>query len=220
MIELIDELIARHHLLGHPFYRAWTEGRLSRDTLKLYACQYYHHVRAFPEHLRQLADRVDGELKEIVLDNWREEMDPVAPHPALWRDFAASLGVEQESLADAKPLPGVQRLVQVYGELVESGSPAEAVAALYVYEAQVPEIATQKREGLQRFYGLTDAKGVAYFSVHEEADVRHREAWSNWLAHNCADWRQAAASAQAGLQALWGALDAIYATSEGTCTAA
>jgi pyrroloquinoline-quinone synthase len=46
------------------------------------------------------------------------------------------------------------------------------VAALYAYEAQVPEIATKKIEGLRRFYGVTDAEGLAYFAVHEEAEVR------------------------------------------------
>ena len=35
-------------MLKHPFYQAWTEGRLPLDTLRDYARQYFHHVEAFP----------------------------------------------------------------------------------------------------------------------------------------------------------------------------
>jgi len=32
-------------------------GKLSRESLQLYAAQYYRHVEAFPQHLRVLATR-------------------------------------------------------------------------------------------------------------------------------------------------------------------
>jgi pyrroloquinoline-quinone synthase len=205
MLQLIDALIEKHHLLKHPFYRAWTEGTLSRETLGHYAQQYYCHVQAFPRHLARLSQRCEGQLRELVLDNLREELDPAAPHPKLWRDFADALGVSQ---VEAEPLPGVAQLVSLFDELVE-GPLEGAVAAFYAYEAQVPEIAVQKREGLQRFYGLTDPAAVAYFAVHEEADMRHRAAWAGWLQeHGQTD--EAAESAERALKALWGALDAIY----------
>src|SRR5438552_18872526 len=47
--------IAKYDLLSHPFYKAWSAGELSRDDLREYACQYYHHVAAFPTYLAQFA---------------------------------------------------------------------------------------------------------------------------------------------------------------------
>ena len=44
----IDAKVAERAMLGHPFYQAWTEGRLPLDTLRAYARQYFHHVEAFP----------------------------------------------------------------------------------------------------------------------------------------------------------------------------
>ena len=44
----IDGKVASQAMLRHPFYQAWTEGRLSLDTLRDYARQYFHHVEAFP----------------------------------------------------------------------------------------------------------------------------------------------------------------------------
>jgi hypothetical protein len=78
--DTLDRLIEKHHLLKHPFYRAWTEGRLSREQLELYAVQYYQHVRAFPGHLDLLAARAEGPLRELVMENLAEELDTASPH--------------------------------------------------------------------------------------------------------------------------------------------
>ena len=44
----IDREVEARAMLKHPFYRAWTEGRLSLDVLRAYARQYFHLVEAFP----------------------------------------------------------------------------------------------------------------------------------------------------------------------------
>ena len=98
LLESLDVLIEEYHLLKHPFYRAWSEGTLPKESLQLYAEQYYQHVRAFPENLKQLACRSKGTLTKIVNDNLAEELDANGPHPMLWRQFAESVGVD---LADA-----------------------------------------------------------------------------------------------------------------------
>jgi pyrroloquinoline-quinone synthase len=213
LIESLDALIEKHHLLKHPFYQAWTAGKLSKESLALYAEQYYQHVLAFPENLKQLAARSNGDatLLALVNENLSEELDPSSPHPMLWREFAQSLGVSEASMEDARPLPGVAALLDTYDEVAAQGTKAQAVAAFYAYEAQVPEIATQKISGLRRFYDISEPRSLAYFAVHEEADVRHRAAWRDWLAkQKDADTVAVLCAAERGLKALWGALDAVY----------
>jgi pyrroloquinoline-quinone synthase len=211
LLESLDALIEERHLLKHPFYQAWTEGKLSRESLQLYAQQYYQHVRAFPENLQQLADRADGPLAELIQENLDEELDPSGPHPMLWRHFAESLGVSEATMADACPLPGVSALLDTFDEVSSQGTMAQAVAAFYAYEAQVPEISTQKISGLRRFYDVTEPRALAYFGVHEEADVRHRAAWRSWLAkQESGDYFDVLCAAERSLKALWGALDAVY----------
>jgi len=209
--ESLDALIEKYHLLKHPFYRAWTEGKLSKGSLALYAKQYYQHVRAFPENLKQLEARTSGSVQKLVKENLAEELYPAAPHPALWRQFARSLGVTDRALDTAQPLPGIASLLDTFDEVAAQGTVAQAIAAFYVYEAQVPEIATQKISGLRRFYGITDPQALAYFAVHEEADVRHRAAWREWIAsQEGVDEVAVLCAAERGLKALWGALDAVY----------
>src|SRR5579863_10777489 len=213
LLESLDALVAKHHLLKHPFYKAWTEGQLSKAELGLYAEQYYQHVRSFPENLKQLAARTNGDrnLNSLVRENLAEELDASAPHPLLWRQFAQSLGVSDASLEDARPLPGIAALLDTYDEVAAQGSMAQAVAAFYVYEAQVPEIASQKISGLRKFYDVSEPRALAYFGVHEEADIRHRAAWRGWLAEQKdADSFGVLCAAERSLKALWGALDAVY----------
>lgn len=211
LLESLDALVEKHHLLKHPFYRAWTEGKLTKESLRLYAAQYYQHVRAFPENLKQVAARTSGPVQTLVKENLAEELHPAAPHPALWRQFARSLGVTDAALDSTRVLPGIAALLDTFDELAAQGSVAQAIAVFYAYEAQVPEIATQKISGLRSFYGITDPQALAYFSVHEEADVRHRAAWRAWLSsQKNADEMAILCAAERGLKALWGALDAVY----------
>src|SRR6266566_8842219 len=95
LLARMDAVIAEKSLLKHPFYQDWQAGKLSRESLQLYAAQYYRHVDAFPEHLRVLAARADESLKPVVLENLAEEENPARPHPKLWRDFAGALGVSE-----------------------------------------------------------------------------------------------------------------------------
>jgi pyrroloquinoline-quinone synthase len=207
----IDAAIADKNLLKHPFYRDWQMGKLTREALQLYASQYYRHVEAFPKHLRVLAARTEGPIRNIILENLAEEENPSRPHPKLWRDFAATLGVDEDDITSCPALPGTQAVVETFREIVGDRSVAEAVAALYAYESQVPEIATTKIEGLRHFYGVTSSKGLAYFTVHEEADKIHRAAWRGWLEqHAHGDEDEILATTHQALDVLWGALDAVH----------
>ena len=35
LLESLDALVAKHHLLKHPFYQAWTEGKLSKAATRV-----------------------------------------------------------------------------------------------------------------------------------------------------------------------------------------
>lgn len=211
LLDSLDALVQKHHLLKHPFYRAWTEGRLSRESLALYAEQYYKHVQAFPENLKQVAARTNGPVQKIVKENLAEELAPAGSHPALWRQFARSVGVTEGALDGAQPLPGIAALLDNFDEICAYSPVPHAIAAFYAYEAQVPEIASQKIAGLRRFYGINEPQALAYFAIHEEADVRHRAAWRDWLAEQKnVDEVGVLCAAERSLKALWGALDAVY----------
>jgi len=211
LLARLDATIAEKNLLKHPFYQDWQAGKLSREELQLYAAQYYRHVEAFPKHLRVLAARTEGNLRATVMQNLAEEESPAAPHPKLWRDFAAAVGVAEEDITCCPGLPGTQAVVATFREICGDRPVAEAVAALYAYEAQVPEIAATKIDGLRRFYGIDKPEALAYFAIHEEIDKVHRVAWRGWLEeHAEGSSDEIVGAARDALNALWGALDAVH----------
>ncbi len=118
--ERLEASIARHDLLCHPFYKTWSAGELTRDDLREYACQYYHHVEAFPWYLAELALRLDeGELRRAVLANMCDEKGAAGgsekdsvphsePHSELWLDFAEGMGARRD-LRGHQPLPEIKR---------------------------------------------------------------------------------------------------------------
>ena len=57
----------------------------------------------------------------------------------------------------------------------------EAVAAMYAYEMELPKISRSKIDGLKKFYGMSSDDATKYFEIHEEADLRHAQAWREIL---------------------------------------
>ena len=110
-LEQIDKDIAAKHLLKHPFYLAWARGELSKDALTDYARQYYHHVAAFPTYLSAVHANCDDQAtRKQLLNNLIDEEAGSPNHPALWKKFAAGLGIKDGKLARTEKQPETKRL--------------------------------------------------------------------------------------------------------------
>ena len=212
VIATLDSMISDRSLLKHPFYLSWTAGTLSRERLQNYAVQYYPHVAAFPRYLSAIHSRcADIATRQALLENLIEEERGAENHPELWIRFAEAIGVPRERVLDASATPSSTNLVCVFTDLACSGHVPSGLAALYAYESQIPPIATAKIDGLRHFYGVTDKRGLAFFSVHEKADVFHAQAGADLIERHCATERDGDLAIEAGkraLDALWKLLDA------------
>jgi len=210
-LDELDARIAARSILQHPFYRAWSAGTLTRDDLAVYARVYYPHVAAFPEYLRAAAERAElPGVRDELLDNLREEESVPRPHAELWLAFAAAVGADPAAVRAAAPAPAAGETVEEFRRLA-NGSTAAALAALYAYESQQPEVSRQKEAGLHERYGVAEAEALSYFTVHSEADLRHREGERRAIAL-CLE---AGASADEVLTAADGALDAYWSLLDG-----
>src|ERR1700694_4781828 len=98
-LEALDELVLAKHLLKHPFYKLWSEGKLTRENLREYAVSYYPQVAAFPRYVSGVHSGCeDAALRQELLENLIEEERGDENHPALWRRFAAALGAAEKDL--------------------------------------------------------------------------------------------------------------------------
>ena len=210
----IEQQIANRSVLTHPFYRAWQRGELTQAALADYAAQYYHHVAAFPQYLSALhAHTADASTRRAVLQNLVDEEAGSPNHPELWLQFAEGIGADRADVLAAPAAPETVKLVETFRRLCGTGSVAAGLAALYSYESQIPEVAGTKIAGLQEFYGIQDDATLAYFRVHQEADVEHSAVERRLLTQHLAD-PDAADAADASCLAL----DAIWNLLTGVCT--
>ena len=219
--EQLEARIAKYDLLCHPFYKAWAAGELTRDDLREYAQDYYHHVEAFPSYLAAFGLRLEeGELRRAVLANMCDERGVeerkgknAVPHSDLWLDFAEGMG-SSRNLEWHCPVKEVRHLIGHFHHVASEGTPQEALAAFYAYESQVPRVAQEKDRGLRERYGA-DHKTCGYFVLHATADIYHSRVWRNQLekrvAANPETAEAALDAAQDAARALWHALDGIEA---------
>jgi pyrroloquinoline-quinone synthase len=216
----IDARIAKYDLLCHPFYQAWSAGQSTRDDLREYARDYYHHVEAFPTYLAELAVRLtEGDLRRAVLANMCEESGRAhdgqpaeRAHSELWLDFAEGMGANRS--LQSRPPQEVKELMTFFHRAASEGTPEEALAAFYAYESQVPRVAATKAKGLRELYGAGD-KTCGYFDLHTTADVYHSQVWRKQL-EKCVAADEGAAeraldAAERAAQALWRTLDGFEA---------
>jgi pyrroloquinoline-quinone synthase len=215
----IRSLIAERHLLKHPFYVAWSQGSLSLEQLRQYAGQYMHHVLAEPTYLSAVHTntphfasdgRSDLRARQTILQNLVDEEAGPSNHPELWKRFARALGSTDDDLASTASLPTTEQLIDTFTDICRNRPYYAGLAALHAFESQVPEIATVKVDGLQRFYGIANPHDVAFFTVHQEADVEHSAAeWQ--LIEEAADaprkQEEVLAATREARDALWTFLD-------------
>ncbi|HZE64593.1 MAG TPA: CADD family putative folate metabolism protein [Pyrinomonadaceae bacterium] len=213
-----SELLAavmQHSMLKHPFYVAWSEGKLSKEILQEYAKQYYAHVRAFPTYVSAVHSHCDDlETRQMLLENLIEEEQGEENHPELWLRFAESLGMTRDEVRNAQLLPATKDSVARLKQLTQSVDYREGLAALYAYETQIPEVAKTKRAGLKEFYGIDDERGVSFFRIHESIDIIHQQVEMRILSSECHssdDQIKTILAAKEAAKALWSFLDGVSA---------
>jgi pyrroloquinoline-quinone synthase len=152
--------------------------------------------------------QLGGELMQAVAENRAGEDG----HAELWLDFAEGMGADRARVSSGQPLAEIQDLIDAFQSIAREGSPAEALAAFYAYESQVPRVAQEKARGLLEMYGA-DARTCAYFTVHQTADVHHARVWNEQLEKqvqgDAGGQTKALQAAERIALALWRALDGV-----------
>jgi pyrroloquinoline-quinone synthase len=212
---LIDSKVAERAMLKHPFYQAWTEGRLPLDTLGAYARQYFHHVEAFPRAVSAVHSACpDRDGRRMLAENLAEEEGIEAgkqDHATLWLMFACGLGESEEGVRGQDPNAETQALIDTFRKLSRQ-SYAAGLGALYAYESQFPAVASAKIEGLIDRYGISDEQTLRFFRVHETADVEHSSVCRALLDRLPEDQKAEAVAAGEELAgALWDFLSGVEA---------
>ena len=130
--QLADKL-DEYHLLKHPFYQAWNEGKLNREIIKDYAEQYYQHVKAFPRYISATHSMCeDISKRKVLLENLTEEEDKDHDHPKLWKQFALALGADKDGIETKDQETFTKDMIDNFFKQARS-SYAEGLGSFYTY---------------------------------------------------------------------------------------
>ena len=152
--------------------------------------------------------------RQELLENLIEEERGDENHPELWLRFGEGVGATRAAdrrLARRCPRPSASSRPSATPPCNRSF--AEACAALYVYESQVPEVAKTKIAGLKQFYGIDAPRALQFFEVHIGADEIHAEVGAGMVRTNTrneADREAVLGTARECADALWSFLDGCH----------
>jgi pyrroloquinoline-quinone synthase len=217
-LELKNELL-KYNLLNHPFYQMWNEGKISISTLQEYSKQYMFQVKALPTYISATHSITeDTDMRKILTENLADEEINGEDHVSLWVDFARGLGVSEEEIKTAHKSHSIQNLITICKEHASKSS-ASGFGVLYAQEHNYANIATTKKEGLEKHFGMSFQKeATKFFTVHEKADVWHAEQVEKLLNKLTLDeQKQALESGVAVMKALNGFLDEMLALEKASC---
>jgi len=179
--ELSREIRARRSFGGHPLWHRVEKGEASRPALQIFAAQFYLQVYEFPRAVSGLHSRCldAGERIRLAESLYEEETGRISgvnkPHPEVFLDFCAAVGLERRDVVNAHPLPSTASLVQWFEYSTKILPFLEGVAAINLAaEGQVAGAFGPFARALERHYGVS-REAVAFWDVHEIADAEHAD---------------------------------------------
>ena len=154
-------------LLDHPFYQAWTMGKVSPQMLANYGATY-----------QQLIDAIPGLRSKVLIDfdatqEWQRVVDEETEHIALWQRW-------RSTLMEANQTHDLQSTLDIFDRMDSS----TLLWALYAFEVQQPDVAISKKDWLIKRYSQIGS-ALDYFDEHMKEE-KHINFWLN-LATSKAD---------------------------------
>ena len=181
IIKKIDDMIEERSLLKHSFYQAWSDGKLTRESLAGYSKEYFQLVKTVPSFMEPIIENASSDVVGDLIENQQEESDHIKP----WIAFAGELGISNDELITYEGLPKTQKAVSDLTNLMNTFE--GGACAMYAFEKEIPKISQTKLDGLAEFYGMTNNESTEYFKLHTEADVRHAAFWQHILEKSSTD---------------------------------
>src|SRR6266545_8153904 len=133
--ELKDTIKRGRSFGGHPLWAKIAAGRLERPQVQGFARQFYLQVVEFPRAVSALHSRCPDreeriKLAESVYEEETGRLSKSKPHPELFLDFCAGLGLTRAAVAATEPLPETTALIHWFELSTRERPFLEGVAAI------------------------------------------------------------------------------------------
>jgi pyrroloquinoline quinone (PQQ) biosynthesis protein C len=193
----IDRAILDYAVHRSAAMQRFAAGGARSDSIALSLAQeFYHLCREFPLFLAAAISHVqDDESRLLLVSNLYEEhgnLDIERLHPALFRQFIRSMGLEPAVIEKVtEGSPGVEA-AQTVTMICREGPAIRALATLYAIELWFGPACDMVLEGLRPL--ALSSEATRFFVVHSGADIVHSAQLRKALFKVCKtadEWRTA-----------------------------
>jgi thiaminase len=151
-------------ILGHPYIKALSEGKLPRDSLNIFAGQQYHIITSDLRSIAGLLSRL-GQLPSrswllAVLQGEAAALDALLI-------FAKKLSTSESDLKSFEPIPAAHAYCAFVAWLAMYGSDGELAGAFLVNFAAWGANCGKMSKALQSHYGLIK-EDLAFFELFSQ----------------------------------------------------
>jgi pyrroloquinoline quinone (PQQ) biosynthesis protein C len=197
----IDQRILEFAVHRSAAMQRFASGSARSDAIALSLAQeFYHLCREFPLFLAAAISHVqDDESRLLLVSNLYEEhgnLDIERLHPALFRQFIRSMGLEPAVIEKVtEGSPGVEA-AQAITTICREGPAVRALATLYAIELWFGPACDMILQGLRPL--ALSSEATKFFVVHSGADIVHSEQLRKALLKVCgndAEWQVAVTTA-------------------------
>ncbi len=184
-LSTLEEEIATHQAVHHPFLRRFAAGPLTREQIQTFGLQHYQLVKVFTTYMTNLLPRLPDQdatqLFRTVFDDEFGRHTIFNSHPALYRNFLKSLGLDDAAWGRVALLPETSTFIEFHLELTRSGHFLSALGSIGPgHEYSIPTMFTYLVEGL-RGSRLVSEEALNYFTLHIEEDKEHAKIFNQLL---------------------------------------
>jgi pyrroloquinoline-quinone synthase len=172
----LQKEVETHEAVHHPFLKRFSKEHLSFNQLHRFGLQHYQLVRIFVNYMTNLLPRIPdpdaGSLLRSVFDDEFGQHTIFRSHPALYRKFLKSLGLEEEAFGRTQLLPEVSSFIDMHMDMTRDEDFRIALGAIGPgHEFSIPIMFSYLVSGFRNAKILDD--DMEYFTMHIIEDKEH-----------------------------------------------
>ena len=190
-IRLLEDEIRHSAAVQHPFLLRFAQGDVTPTQVQTFGLQHYQLVKVFVNYMTNVLPRIPDKdaaaLFRTVFDDEFGQYTIFRSHPALYRNFLMTVGLEEEAWGRVALLPETSVFIQGHLQLTREAGFVYALGAVGPgHEFSIPTMFTSIVSGLKKSLSLSDNQ-VEYFTLHIEQDVGHATVFNELIARHVQD---------------------------------
>jgi pyrroloquinoline-quinone synthase len=184
-LSALEAEVAAHPAVHHPFLQRFADTPLTIHQLRTFGLQHYQLVKLFVTYMTNVVPRIpDADASALfrsVFDDEFGQHTIFNSHPAMYRAFLRSLGLDDADWGRFALLPETSDFIEFHLELTRTAHFLTALGAIGPgHEFSIPTMFDYLVRGLQR-NGTVSENDTAYFTLHIVEDKDHAKVYNSLL---------------------------------------